>query len=172
MYLKAIIFSVCFLGLSFIGMQVVVKMRANEAAFRRAAAAKKAARQAEEKQAEAEEKQAEEKQAEGKQAEGKQAEASAPKSKSGPPPASPFQSPDKLPGPSSQMPLIVNASRGNDPEITPPMSFTKQRPTKQMSFTAIDVNQHGVPSRVKIHNTPVGDYTILLIGTRNSTGIG
>jgi hypothetical protein len=40
MYLKAIIFSVCFLGLSFVGMQVAVKMRANEAASRRTAAAK------------------------------------------------------------------------------------------------------------------------------------
>jgi hypothetical protein len=72
------------------------------------------------------------------------------------------------------MPLIVNSSRGDDPEIgfAPGRSFKKPAPARQMYYTAIDVNQHGVPGRIKIHNTPVGDYTVLLIRSSGTLGMG
>jgi hypothetical protein len=39
-----------------------------------------------------------------------------------------------------------------------------------MYFTAPRDNRNGMPSRITIHNTPLGTYTILLIGAGSSNG--
>jgi len=169
--MKAFIFCVCFLGLSFVGMQIFVKMRADEAAARRVAGAKKAARQAEEaaKRAEAEAETAKKAAPQGEEA--KRPEAAVETSNSTPPKSSPATPADA----SAQMPQIVNAARGDEIDTTAPptvRSFEKRSAPRQMYYTTVDVNKIGVPGRVIIHNTPVGNYTVLLIRSSGTLGMG